>query len=259
MGSFRVGTRLPGRDHVIDLHFQFLRFLAEPAFVIPWYTFGAIGAALVLRDTFTANRQVAPALKAAWPIIVLFFSVVGVGLYLWSCRPRHIGAIRQQRGAEGASSTHHEYVVEKWKKVVGSDIHCVAGDGLGIVTAMIVMRLLGFGFWAEFWIEYVVGFAFGLVPVSGACHAPHGDALADGNLEGRPRRILLDGDGDAGHGPGHALPDADHRRTGTWPVHRGVLGSRDTRPTGRFHLYVPDQLVVGDHRLEARDDMRWSQ
>lgn len=140
---------------------SFLRFLAQPAFVITWYAFGAIGAVLVMRDTFTANRQVTPALKAAWPIIVLFFSVLGAGLYVWSCRPSQIGAIRNQAGAEGTSSTHREYVAEKWKRVVGSDIHCVAGDGLGIVTAMIVLRLLGFAFWPEFWIEYVVGFAFG--------------------------------------------------------------------------------------------------
>lgn len=143
------------------MNLHFLRFLAEPAFVIPWYAFGAIAAVLVLRDTFTANRQVTPALKAAWPIIVLFFSVIGAVLYLWSCRPRHIGSIRRQARAEDAKRTHREYVAEKWKKVVGSDIHCVAGDGLGIVTAMIVMRLLGFGFWPEFSVEYVVGFAFG--------------------------------------------------------------------------------------------------
>ena len=143
------------------MNLQFLQFLAQPAFVIPWYAFGAIAAMLVLSDTFTANRQVTPALKAAWPIIVLFFSVIGVVLYLRSCHPRHIGSIRNEAGAEDASRTHREFVAEKWKRVVGSDIHCVAGDGLGIVTAMIVMRLLGFGFWPEIWTEYVIGFAFG--------------------------------------------------------------------------------------------------
>ena len=49
----------------------------------------------------------------------------------------------------------------KWKKVVGADIHCVAGDGLGIITAMVVTRWLGVDFATEFWIEYAVGFAFG--------------------------------------------------------------------------------------------------
>ncbi len=100
-------------------------------------------------------------IEAAWPIIVLFVSVIGAVLYLRSCRPRHIGSIWNDAGAEDASRTHREFVAEKWKQVVGSDIHCVAGDGLGSVTAMIVMRLLGFGFWPEIWTEYVVGFAFG--------------------------------------------------------------------------------------------------
>ncbi|MGR3521609.1 DUF4396 domain-containing protein [Paracoccus sp. UBA889] len=40
-------------------------------------------------------------------------------------------------------------------------MHCVGGDGLGIMTAMIVLRLVGVTFWQEFWFEYAVGFAFG--------------------------------------------------------------------------------------------------
>jgi len=42
-------------------------------------------------------------------------------------------------------------------------IHCVGGDGLGIVTAMIVLRLSNVTFWQEFWVEYAVGFAFGWI------------------------------------------------------------------------------------------------
>jgi Na+/melibiose symporter-like transporter len=99
--------------------------------------------------------------KAAWPIIVLFFSVIGVALYVLSCRPRHIGSIRNRAGEEEARRAHREFTADTWKKVVGSDIHCVAGDGLGIVSAMIVMRLLGSPFWTEFWTEYAVGFVFG--------------------------------------------------------------------------------------------------
>ena len=149
----------PGRD---DLNFEFLRFLAQPLFVIPWYAVGAIAALWVLRDTLTANRHVTPALKAAWPVIVLFFSVVGLVLYVCSCRPKRIGAIQMRGGDEQAKQAHAEFAANTWKKVVGSAIHCVAGDGLGIMSAMIVMRLRGVSFWPEFWAEYVVGFVFGL-------------------------------------------------------------------------------------------------
>jgi hypothetical protein len=137
--------------------FQFLRFLADPAFVLPWYGFGIAAAAWVLYDTFTANRHVSPALKAAWPIIVVFFSVIGLALYLASCRPPGIGS----KQGEDAKKAHSAFVSARWKKGVGSDIHCVGGDGLGIMSAMVVTRLLGFSFWPEFWTEYVVGFLFG--------------------------------------------------------------------------------------------------
>ena len=37
----------------------------------------------------------------------------------------------------------------------------MAGDGLGIISAMVVVRFLGFDFWPEFWVEYLAGFLFG--------------------------------------------------------------------------------------------------
>lgn len=136
---------------------DFLHFLSNPAFVLSWYGFGAVAAVWILYDTFTANRHVMPALKAGWPIIALFFSVIGLLLYRASCRPPGIG----QKHGEEAKQTHAAFVADRWKKVLGSDIHCVAGDGLGIISAMVVTRWLGLSFWPEFWIEYAVGFLFG--------------------------------------------------------------------------------------------------
>jgi hypothetical protein len=43
---------------------------------------------------------------------------------------------------EAAARAHHAYVDHTFKKVTGSVIHCVAGDGLGIIFAMVVLRLL---------------------------------------------------------------------------------------------------------------------
>jgi hypothetical protein len=136
---------------------DFLRFLTDPAFVAGWYGFGLLAAVWVLYDSLTANRHVSPALKAAWPIIAVFFSVVGLALYLASCRPP---GIRGKAGEE-AKKAHSAFVSARWKKVVGSVIHCVGGDGLGIMSAMVLTRWLGLSFWPEFWIEYAVGFAFG--------------------------------------------------------------------------------------------------
>ncbi|HVY61690.1 MAG TPA: DUF4396 domain-containing protein [Planctomycetota bacterium] len=118
-----------------------LRFLAEPAFVIPWYAVGALGAAFAVHDELRGpGRELPKALKQCWPIIIFFFSAIGLGLYLWASRPP---------------------LGETPKKVLASVMHCVGGDGLGIVTAMVIARLAGFDFWQEYWFEYAVGFAFG--------------------------------------------------------------------------------------------------
>jgi hypothetical protein len=139
------------------VNWDFLQFLGWPPFVICWYGFGGVAAVWVFYDMSTANRHVMPALKAGWPIILIFFSVIGLLLYLLSCRPTNIS---KKQGIE-AKQIHSMFVSERWKKVVGSDIHCIAGDGLGIISAMIVTRWLRVPFWTEFWIEYAVGFAFG--------------------------------------------------------------------------------------------------
>ena len=136
---------------------SFLQFLTQPSFVIPWYGFGLLAGAWVLYDMLTAHRHVMSALKAGWPILIVFFSLIGLALYFWSCRPPGIGT---ERG-EAAKQRHREYVSVEWKKVVGSIIHCVGGDGFGIISAMVVTRALGVPFWTEFWIEYAIGFAFG--------------------------------------------------------------------------------------------------
>jgi hypothetical protein len=60
-------------------------------------------------------------LKWVWPIIIFFFSILGLGLYLWTCRPPKIG---EKRGEE-AQDVHHEYVTTPFRKVTGAVIHCV--------------------------------------------------------------------------------------------------------------------------------------
>jgi uncharacterized protein DUF4396 len=136
---------------------DFLAFLAEPGFVIAWYAAGIVGALWVVYDEYAINEPVPKALKWAWPIIVVFFSIIGVLLYLWCCRPPGIdrlpGPQRERAFRQYASPTP--------KKVIGSAAHCVGGDGLGIVTAMVLARIWSMAFWQEFWFEYVAGFLFG--------------------------------------------------------------------------------------------------
>ncbi|GET25857.1 DUF4396 domain-containing protein [Prolixibacter sp. NT017] len=139
------------------LNVTFLNFLENPSFVIPWYLVGAIAAIWVVWDVFKVNTRVNTALKYAWPIIMIFFSVIGLALYLITCRPPGIG----KKKGKDEIDYHHRYVSAKWKKVTGSVMHCVAGDGLGIMTAMVISRMIDLNFWPEFWFEYAVGFLFG--------------------------------------------------------------------------------------------------
>lgn len=134
-----------------------LSFLANPWFVVPWYFVGLVGAVWVAYDTSTANTRLAKAMKWAWPILVLFFSVIGIALYLWTSRPPGIG----QKQGEEKKQVLEQYTSSKLKKVTGAVSHCVAGDGLGIMTAMVIARLIGMKFWQEFWFEYGLGFVFG--------------------------------------------------------------------------------------------------
>lgn len=139
------------------MDFGFLSFLAEPWFVIPWYGIGILGAAWIVYDSQTANKALNQPLKAAWPILTVFLSVILIALYWFTARP---GDIEEKRGEE-KQERFHKYVSNDVSKTMGALSHCVGGDGLGIITAMVAARLLGFSFWEEFWFEYLVGFAFG--------------------------------------------------------------------------------------------------
>jgi Domain of unknown function (DUF4396) len=54
-------------------------------------------------------------------------------------------------------------VAPLWKQSLGSTIHCVAGDATGIVVATIITTSIGLPMWGDTIVEYVAGFAFGLL------------------------------------------------------------------------------------------------
>ena len=143
---------------ILDALANGLPFLAEPWFAIPWFVVGAAGAAWIIRNSNTANSALNPPLKACWPIITFFFSIVGIALYLVASRPPGIGRVH---GRMEKMRRFTEFSQPRWRKVIASATHCVGGDGLGIMTAMAGARIMGFHFWTEFWFEYAVGFAFG--------------------------------------------------------------------------------------------------
>jgi hypothetical protein len=56
---------------------------------------------------------------------------------------------------------HERYIAARWRQVLGSTMHCVAGDGIGILAGAVVASFLTLTRPAEIGLEYVLGFAFG--------------------------------------------------------------------------------------------------
>jgi hypothetical protein len=62
---------------------------------------------------------------------------------------------------EPLKGTHEEYVSAKWRQVLGSTMHCAAGDGLGIIAGAAVAARFELSWWADLGLEYALGFGFG--------------------------------------------------------------------------------------------------
>ncbi len=117
--------------------------------LLTWFVFTAFSVAYVTYDLYT-NTPEMTVMKPAWIIVTLFSGPVSLFLYLIGCH-------------QPLPDTHAEFVAPMWKQALGSTIHCVAGDGLGIVTAAVVTNLLGLPMWLDLIVEYAAGFGFGLL------------------------------------------------------------------------------------------------
>src|SRR5262249_62260937 len=56
---------------------------------------------------------------------------------------------------------HERCVAARWRQQLGSTMHCVAGDGVGILAGAVLSSVFGLAGLAEVVVEYVLGFAFG--------------------------------------------------------------------------------------------------
>jgi hypothetical protein len=113
-----------------------------------WFAAAVISAAWVTYDLFTNQPEIMPVMKAAWTLITLCLGVAGAALYVVSCRPP-------------TPAQHEQYVSPMWKRAVGSTIHCVAGDALGIALVAAITALTRLSVFADFALEYVTAFLFG--------------------------------------------------------------------------------------------------
>jgi hypothetical protein len=111
-----------------------------------WFILTAMSVAFVAIDIRSTPESVV--LKWGFVLVTLYTGPFGAFFYVLGCR-------------EPLPGTHEQYVAARWRQVLGSTMHCVAGDGVGILAGAVVASYLAFSHPADIAIEYALGFAFG--------------------------------------------------------------------------------------------------
>jgi hypothetical protein len=114
--------------------------------ILLWFVLAALAVAFVAIDI--RNTPESPVLKWGFVLLTAYTGVVGAFLYVLGCR-------------EPLPGTHEQYTAARWRQTLGSTMHCVAGDGVGILVGAVLSSLLGLTGLAEVALEYVLGFGFG--------------------------------------------------------------------------------------------------
>jgi hypothetical protein len=111
-----------------------------------WFVLAAAALLFVAIDIRSTPES--PVLKWGFVLLTAYTGVLGAFLYVLGCR-------------EPLPGLHEQYVAARWRQALGSTMHCVAGDGVGILAGAVAASVLGITGLAEVALEYVLGFAFG--------------------------------------------------------------------------------------------------
>jgi hypothetical protein len=114
--------------------------------VLLWFVLTALALLFVVYDIRTTPES--PVLKWGFVLLTAYTGVFGAFLYVLGCR-------------EPLPQTHELYVAARWRQVLGSTMHCVAGDGVGILAGAVISTTLGLAGYGEALLEYLLGFGFG--------------------------------------------------------------------------------------------------
>src|SRR5215831_5502454 len=99
-----------------------------------WFVLTAVALLFVAVDI--RNTPESPVLKWGFVLLTAYTGVVGGFLYVLGCR-------------EPLPGLHEQYVAARWRQVLGSTMHCVAGDGVGIIAGAVLSSAFGIG-WTIF-------------------------------------------------------------------------------------------------------------
>jgi uncharacterized protein DUF4396 len=111
-----------------------------------WFFLAALSVAFVAIDIRSTPEH--PVMKWAFVLFTAYSGPFGAFLYVLGCR-------------EPLPGLHEQYVAARWRQALGSTMHCVAGDGIGILVGAVIGALVSLSIAAEAALEYALGFAFG--------------------------------------------------------------------------------------------------
>ena len=111
-----------------------------------WFLLTALSLLFVAVDIRTTPAS--PVLKWGFVLLTAYTGPLGAFLYVLGCR-------------EPLPGLHERYVAARWRQVLGSTMHCVAGDGVGILAGAVVASVFHLPTAADIALEYALGFGFG--------------------------------------------------------------------------------------------------
>ena len=111
-----------------------------------WFVLAAVSLLFVAVDIRTTPES--PVMKWGFVLLTAYTGVIGAFLYVLGCR-------------EPLTGLHERYTAAPWRQALGSTMHCVAGDGVGILAGAVLASVSGIAGMAEVALEYILGFAFG--------------------------------------------------------------------------------------------------
>ena len=111
-----------------------------------WFLLTALSLAFVAIDI--RSTPASPVLKWGFVLLTAYTGPLGAFLYVLGCR-------------EPLPGLHERYVAARWRQVLGSTMHCVAGDGVGILAGAVIASIFHVASVADVALEYALGFGFG--------------------------------------------------------------------------------------------------
>ena len=111
-----------------------------------WFLLTALSLAFVAIDIRSTPES--PVLKWGFLLLTAYTGPIGAFLYVLGCR-------------EPLPGLHERYVAARWRQVLGSTMHCVAGDGVGILAGAVIASIFHLARSTDIALEYALGFGFG--------------------------------------------------------------------------------------------------